>query len=93
MTARPAVQAKPVSKLAVPKAAAAAAGVGGDGTPSSGEVPEIDLSNQFSSANATVEEPEMPSAYMSAAVADEPEVGDIRASRMTKTLRESPSIR
>ena len=53
---------------------AAAAGVGGDGTPSSGEVPEIDLSNQFSSANATVEEPEMPSAHMSAAVADEPEV-------------------
>ncbi len=75
VTAKPAVQAKAVSKLAVPKAAAAAAGVGGDGTPSSGEVPEIDLSNQFSSASATVEEPEMPSAHMSAAVADEPEVG------------------
>jgi hypothetical protein len=73
-TAKPTVQAKAVSKLAVPKAAAAAAGVGGDTTPSSVEVPEIDLSNQFSSANATVEEPEMPSAHMSAAVADEPEV-------------------
>ena len=56
------VLAKPVSKLAVPKAAAAAAGIGG--TAPSGEVPEIDASSQFTT----------PSASMSSAVADEPEV-------------------
>ncbi|HSY90321.1 MAG TPA: PEGA domain-containing protein [Candidatus Binatus sp.] len=66
--ARPAEQklatpaAKPVSRLAVPKAAAAAAGVGGDAklSPSS---PEVEL-------DAT----QTPSASMSSAVADEPEV-------------------
>jgi hypothetical protein len=58
--------AKPVSKLAVPKAAAAAAGVGGDASYSHGEVSELDLSNQS--------EEQMPSASMSSAVAEEPEV-------------------
>src|SRR5579863_1735205 len=80
--ARPSVLAKPVSKLAVPKAAAAAAGVGGgDATRSASddaqsETPEIDLSNEFisSSANATLDVSEAPTASMSAAVADEPEV-------------------
>ncbi len=74
---RPSALAKPVSKLAVPKAAAAAAGAGGgDTTQSSSETPEIDLSNQFisSSVKATPDSSEGPSASMSAAVADEPEV-------------------
>jgi serine/threonine-protein kinase len=69
---RPTVQAKPVSKLAVPKAAAAAAGVGGDVSPSAAETTEVDLSNF--STNAAIEEPQAPSAYMSAAVAEEPHV-------------------
>lgn len=74
--ARPTVQAKPVSKLAVPKAAAAAAGVGSDVLTSASETSELDLSNHFSSscANPGLEEPEAPSAYMSAAVADEAQV-------------------
>jgi serine/threonine protein kinase len=75
--ARPTALAKPVSKLAVPKAAAAAAGVGGaEATLPSPEISEIDLSDQFSAsgAPATLDPPEAPSAYMSSAVADEPEV-------------------
>ncbi len=72
--ARPATLAKPVSKLAVPKAAAAAAGVGSDGMGSAPEIPEVDPPNQFSSAQAALDEPETPSAYMSSAVADEPQV-------------------
>jgi len=74
---RPTTLAKPVSKLAVPKAAAAAAGVGGfDAMLPAAETPELDLSNHSSpsSAPATVDEPEAPSAYMSSAVADEPEI-------------------
>jgi eukaryotic-like serine/threonine-protein kinase len=58
--------AKPVSKLAVPKAAAAAAGVGsGDAAAASREVSEV---------KATLDEPETPTASMSSAVADEPQV-------------------
>jgi serine/threonine protein kinase len=75
--ARPSALAKPVSKLAVPKAAAAAAGVGGaDSIRPSDETPEIDASNQFisSSVKATLDSSEAPTASMSAAVADEPEV-------------------
>jgi serine/threonine-protein kinase len=79
---RPSTLAKPVSKLAVPKAAAAAAGVGGgDATRSSSDAaqlenPETDLSNQFISScvKATLDASEAPTASMSAAVADEPEV-------------------
>jgi len=74
---RPATVAKPASTLAAPKAAAAAAGVGSaDATPYSAEVPEIDLSDQFISASvkATIAAAERPSASMSSAVADEPEV-------------------
>ncbi len=74
---RPTTLAKPVSKLAVPKAAAAAAGVGrGDAILSPSETPELDLSKQsdISNVQATVDEPEAPSAYMSAAVADEPQI-------------------
>jgi eukaryotic-like serine/threonine-protein kinase len=65
-TAAKSALAKPVSKLAVPKAAAAAAGVGGgDATATSHEVSEV---------QATFDEPETPSASMSSAVADEPQV-------------------
>ncbi len=68
--------AKPASKLAMPKAAAAAAGVGGEAIVPSPEIPESMCQNQsmISSATATAEAPEAPSAYMSSAVADEPEV-------------------
>ncbi|MGC1453380.1 MAG: PEGA domain-containing protein, partial [Candidatus Sulfotelmatobacter sp.] len=72
---RPTALAQPVSKLAVPKAAAAAAGAGSSGSsPVSPEVPEIDLSNQFipPSAQPTMDAPEQPSESMSSAVVDEP---------------------
>jgi serine/threonine-protein kinase len=74
--AAPSTLAKPVKTLAVPKAAAAAAGVGGDATSFSADTVEIDLSNHSmgSSVEAPTETPEAPSAYMSAAVADEPQV-------------------
>ena len=65
--------ARPASKLAAPKAAAAAAGVGASdsGSPT-GEVEELDLSDQF--AGTAKQGSEQPSAYMSSAVADEPQV-------------------
>ena len=76
--------AKP-SKLAAPKTAAAAAGVGGSDSTSaiartsassSSEPQEIDLSDHFaeSSASPAIDAGETPSAHMSAAVADEPQV-------------------
>jgi len=74
---RPATLAKPASTFAVPKAAAAAAGIGGsDATQPSSGVPEIDLSDQFISAavKATIAAAERPSASMSSAVVDEPAV-------------------
>jgi serine/threonine protein kinase len=74
--ARPTALAKPASKLAVPKAAAAAAGVGSsDRSVSSPEVSGIEPTNQSLSSRgaASVEAPEAPS-YMSSAVAEEPEV-------------------
>ncbi len=74
---RPATLAAPVSKVSVPKAAAAAAGVGsGDASLISLEVDEIDLSSHSieSPAEPTIEAVESSSEYMSAAVMDEPEV-------------------
>jgi serine/threonine-protein kinase len=72
--------AKPGS-LAAPKAAAAAAGAGGyNSSPlpadSSSETQELDLSEHFisSSDKATPDAPQPPTAYMSSAVADEPQV-------------------
>jgi eukaryotic-like serine/threonine-protein kinase len=71
---------KPARRLATPKAAAAAAGVGSAETtpvqPVDDDIPEIDLSDQFISASvkATIEASEPKSAYMSTAVADEPQV-------------------
>ena len=72
---RPTTLAKPASKLATPKAAAAAAGAGSGMTASSPEISEIDLSNEtiFSDVPAEMVSSE-PSASMSAAVTDEPEV-------------------
>ena len=75
--ARPDGLAKPVSKLAVPKAAAAAAGVGsGDPSMSSPEVSGIAPKKDFLSSGgaATIEAPEAPSSYMSSAIAEEPEI-------------------
>jgi serine/threonine protein kinase len=66
--AKPSALATPVSKLAVPKAAAAAAGAGGaDATLPSPEVREIDLSNQFFTAcvKATIDEPQISDAQTS----------------------------
>ena len=75
--AKPSVLAKPASRLAMPKAAAAAAGVGG-GEPmvSSPEGSGFEAPNEVmtSSAAQTTEAPEAPSAYMSSAAADEPAV-------------------
>jgi len=68
----PSALARP-SKLAAPKAAAAAAGVGGESASFSGDPVELDLSNHTMSSG--VDAPvEAPSAYMSSAVAAEPEV-------------------
>jgi serine/threonine-protein kinase len=79
--ARPSALAKP-SKLAMPKAAAAAAGVGSSDSvafpemsAAPGEIQELDLSDQFVASPPPIDvEPEQPSSYMSAAVADEPQV-------------------
>ncbi len=79
---RPSTLAKP-SKLAVPKAAAAAAGMGSSAPSISlpeanvapAEIQELDLSDQtFASAPQINVESEQPPACMSAAVADEPQV-------------------
>jgi len=65
--------ARPASKLASPKAAAAAAGIGGSTSSGpAGEIEELDLSDQF--IGAAKQECEEPAAYMSAAVANEPQV-------------------
>jgi serine/threonine protein kinase len=73
--ARAAGLAKPASRLATPKAAGAAAGVGG-GTGSSPEVPEIDLSSSD-------RKPATASAHMSSAVVDEPQVETLEPRRDT----------
>ena len=79
---RPSTLAKP-SKLAMPKAAAAAAGVGAsesslqapEAQVAPAEIQELDLSDQFVGSGASIPvEPSQPSAHMSAAVADEPQV-------------------
>ena len=61
-------EARPVSKTVPNKVAAAAAGVGSAKV--SSPEPMLDLSESFSAAS----DPEPPSAFMSSAVADEPEV-------------------
>ena len=78
---RPSTLANP-SKLAVPKAAAAAAGVGSSASSvpapevsvAPSEIQELDLSDQFVNAHATELEDAGRLATMSAAVADAPEV-------------------
>jgi serine/threonine-protein kinase len=75
--ARPSALAKPASRLAAPKAAAAAAGVGSSNAPApSPETSATGSSNEVvtASANSTIETPETPSAHMSSAVADEPQI-------------------
>jgi serine/threonine protein kinase len=81
--------AKPASRLATPKAAAAGAGVGSSEPPSFSSAsspassaapelaPEIDLSSAIGGTSAAAgmsAPPEMPSAYASSAVSDEPVV-------------------
>jgi serine/threonine protein kinase len=78
---RPSTSEKP-SRLAMPKAAAAAAGVGSVNSTASHEaqvapeeIQELDLSDQFATAPAPIQvETSQPSQRMSAAVADEPQV-------------------
>ncbi|HKV78074.1 MAG TPA: PEGA domain-containing protein [Candidatus Sulfotelmatobacter sp.] len=78
---RPSALAKP-SKLAMPKAAAAAAGVGSSDSvalpemnAAPADIQELDLSDQFVGGAPQIDvEPAQPSSYMSAAVADEPQV-------------------
>jgi serine/threonine protein kinase len=72
--------AKP-SKLAMPKAAAAAAGVGSSDSvalpemnAAPAEIQELDLSDQYVASAPQIDVEPEPSSYMSAAVADEPEV-------------------
>jgi serine/threonine protein kinase len=78
----PSTLAKP-SKLAMPKAAAAAAGVGSsessmpvaEAQVAPAEVQELDLTDQFAGSSSSIPvESAPPSAHMSAAVADEPQV-------------------
>jgi len=72
---RPSKLAVPASRLAAPKAAAAAAGAGGSDTAQvSGEEVDLDLSGISSPEMPATQPPEAPSAYMSSAVADEPAV-------------------
>src|SRR5579871_1197354 len=73
--AQPAKPAPAKSGLAMPKAAAAAAGAGGADV-NRGDAPEIDLSDSFISASvkATMDAAGLGSAQMSSAVADEPEI-------------------
>ncbi len=76
--------ARPTSSLAAPKAAAAAAGVGGgtvrsnESESSTDDAPELDLSNHFISScvKATIDPPS-PTASMSSAVADEVEAPEV----------------
>jgi serine/threonine-protein kinase len=72
---RPSTLTQPASRLAAPKAAAAAASAG-ETAQGLGKEVEFDLSNQFpaSSASPAIESPQAPSTYMSSAVADEPQV-------------------
>ncbi len=63
--------AQPVSRLSTPKAAAAASGANG-GTVS--EAAEIDLTEQFASPSQTRQPSATPSAVMSAAAVEQPEV-------------------
>jgi serine/threonine-protein kinase len=79
---RPSTLAKP-SKLAMPRAAAAAAGVGScessmpaaEAQVAPAEIQELDLTDQFVGSSTPIAvEPSHPSAHMSAAVADEPQV-------------------
>jgi serine/threonine-protein kinase len=79
---QPAALAKPVSKLAAPKAAAAAAGAGSSDISLPSSQPELDPPNQFITAcvKATIETPEMPSASMSSAVIAEPAVEAVESS-------------
>ena len=94
--ARPAALAKPVSKLAVPKASAAAAGAGSNDTSlSSPEVSGSEPAKEFLSYSggatggaATIEAPETPSSYMSSAVAEEPEIAPFEP----QVDEESPKI-
>jgi serine/threonine protein kinase len=83
--------ARPASKLAAPKAAAAAAGIGGTSQvpASSDEIQELDLSDQFS-APAQTQEP--PSAYMSAGVADEPQVETFEPSESAPKIAVDPMM-
>ena len=74
---KPASVAKPVSRLAMPKAAAAAAGAGSSSPAvSTPEAPEIDLSAPVTEDPVTleVEATETSPEHMSAAAADEPQV-------------------
>ena len=78
---QPSASAK-TSRLAMPKAHAAAAGAQfGDPSVSfpeqkkaSAEIQELDLSNQYVATHAIQAEPQQPSAYLSAGVAEEPRV-------------------
>ncbi len=75
--AKASVLAKPASRLAMPKAAAAAAGVGsGEAMASSIDISGVEAPSESmtSSVAETTEAPEAPAAYMSSAVVDEPEV-------------------
>ncbi len=68
--AQPAGLAKPASRLATPKTAAAAAGVG-DGSLSSPEIPQV---NRSSNHGKPANDESAPSAQMSSAVSHEPQV-------------------
>src|ERR1700681_2794837 len=69
----PAGIAKPPSRLATPKTAAAAAGAGA-GALASPEGPQVDRSS--TNSKRAIDEPTPPSAHMSSAVNDEPQVAD-----------------
>ncbi|HEV2399414.1 MAG TPA: serine/threonine-protein kinase [Candidatus Sulfotelmatobacter sp.] len=88
----PSKLARPASKLAVPKAAAAAAGVGSSDVsmPSAGD--ELDLTESFAAPSQPEQVEEQPSAYMSAAVADEPQVETFEPSNDSPKIAVDPMM-
>jgi len=81
--------ARPASTLAVPRAAAAAAGASSDDAarPSGGDV-DLDLS--VDSAAPAASYPETPSAYMSSAMVDEPQVETFEPQAGTPKIKVDP---
>jgi serine/threonine-protein kinase len=81
------------STVAAPKAAAAGAGMSAT-APASGEDVDLDLSDQFTAARAkpAIESSDTPSAFMSSAVSDEPQVETIEPQTEAPKIKVDPMM-